>query len=168
MVSKLAQIHVLETRGILDKSSLHSHTASQLAKQLNSEQQLSLRGSVSCTSAFPASQPQPKQTGPSDLGVFSVKSLYLDLMNEHTPFLRKYLWKLKIPLKIKNFIWFLNNKVLLTKDNLAKPNWCGCQRCYFSDSNETVERIFSNCPFSQIVWCMLYWSYNIPPAMKYY
>jgi hypothetical protein len=104
----------------------------------------------------------------NDLGVFSVKSLYLDLMNGHTPFLRKYLWKLKIPLKIKIFMWFLDNKVLLTKDNLAKPNWCGCQRCYFSDSNETVERIFSNCPFSQIVWCMLYWSYNIPPAMKYY
>ena len=32
-------------------------------------------------------------------GLFMVKSLYLDLMNSHTRFLRKYIWKLKIPLK---------------------------------------------------------------------
>jgi hypothetical protein len=53
-------------------------------------------------------------------GVFSVKSMYLDMMNGHTRFLRKYLWKIKIPLKIKIKIWFLNNKVILTKDNLIK------------------------------------------------
>ena len=28
-------------------------------------------------------------------GLFSVKSMYEDLMNDHTPYLRKYLWKLK-------------------------------------------------------------------------
>jgi hypothetical protein len=33
-------------------------------------------------------------------GIFTVKSMYEDLMNDHTPCLRKYLWKLKIPLKI--------------------------------------------------------------------
>jgi hypothetical protein len=32
--------------------------------------------------------------------IFIVKSMYGDLMNDHTPFSRKYLWKLKIPLKI--------------------------------------------------------------------
>jgi hypothetical protein len=33
--------------------------------------------------------------------LFSVKFMYLDLMNGHTGFLRKYLWKIKIPLKIR-------------------------------------------------------------------
>lgn len=33
---------------------------------------------------------------------FTVKSIYLNLMNEHARYLRMYLWKLKIPLKIKN------------------------------------------------------------------
>jgi hypothetical protein len=28
-------------------------------------------------------------------------------------------------------MWFLNSKVLLTKDNLAKRNWNGCQKCCF-------------------------------------
>jgi hypothetical protein len=48
--------------------------------------------------------------------------MYLDLMNGHTRFLHTYLWKLKILLKIKIFMWFLNNKIVLTKDNLAKRN----------------------------------------------
>jgi hypothetical protein len=51
---------------------------------------------------------------------FSVKSMYADFMYEHTRFPRKYLWKLKVSLKIKFFMWFLQRKVLLAKDNLAK------------------------------------------------
>jgi hypothetical protein len=43
-------------------------------------------------------------------GVFSVKSMYTDMMNGHTVFLRKYLWKIKVPLKIKIFMWFLYKK----------------------------------------------------------
>jgi hypothetical protein len=70
----------------------------------------------------------------TESGMFSVKSMYLDLMNGHAIFLRKYLWKLKVPLKIKIFMWFMSNKVLLTKDNLAKRKWKGCQKCCFCDS----------------------------------
>ena len=47
-------------------------------------------------------------------GIFTVKSMYLDLMNGHARFLKKYLWKLKIPLKIKIFMWFLSENVLLS------------------------------------------------------
>jgi hypothetical protein len=54
------------------------------------------------------------------LGIFTVKSMYEDLMNSHNQFPSKYLWKLKLPLKIKIFMWFLNRKVLLTKDDLLK------------------------------------------------
>jgi hypothetical protein len=87
----------------------------------------------------------------TDLGVFSGKSMYLDLMNGHTIFLRKYLWKLKIPLKIKIFMWFLSNKVLLTEDNLAKRKWNRCQKCCFCDSAETVNHLFIDCPFAKII-----------------
>ena len=44
-------------------------------------------------------------------GKFTVKYMYEDLMSDHTPYLRKYLWKVKVPLKIKIFMWFLSNKV---------------------------------------------------------
>jgi hypothetical protein len=35
---------------------------------------------------------------------FLVKSLYADFMNGHTVFLKKYIWKLKVPLKIRIFM----------------------------------------------------------------
>ena len=63
-------------------------------------------------------------------GSFSVKSMYLQCMNGHTPFLRKYLWKLKVPLKIKKIMWFVNRKVILTKDNLAKRHWNGLNNVF--------------------------------------
>jgi hypothetical protein len=79
------------------------------------------------------------------LGLFPVKSMYLDLMNGHKIFLRKYLWKLKIHLKIKKFMWFLHNKVLLTKDNLSKRNWNGSQ-------NFIISGVCLQIPWV-ILWC---------------
>jgi hypothetical protein len=55
-------------------------------------------------------------------GAFMVKSMDLDLLDDDTKYLKKYIWKMKVPLKIKVFMWFLHQKVLLTKDNLIKRN----------------------------------------------
>jgi hypothetical protein len=55
-------------------------------------------------------------------GVFTVKSMYLDLLDDDTKYLKKYIWKMKVPLKIKVFMWFLHRKVILTKDDLIKNN----------------------------------------------
>ena len=44
-------------------------------------------------------------------GVFSVKSHYLGLINQNTPNLNKDLWKMKIPLKIKIFLWYLRREL---------------------------------------------------------
>jgi hypothetical protein len=54
---------------------------------------------------------------------------------------------------------FLHNKIVLTKDNLAKRNWNGCQKCCFCD--EPMEHLFLDCPFAKIVWSMIYFAYNI-------
>ena len=55
-------------------------------------------------------------------GSSTVQSLYLHLLDRKPPFRHKMIWKLKIPLKIKIFLWFLQRGILLTKDNLAKKN----------------------------------------------
>ena len=50
-------------------------------------------------------------------GSFTVQSIYKHLINQIAMPLNKLLWKLKLPLKIKLFIWFLIKGVILTKDN---------------------------------------------------
>jgi hypothetical protein len=96
-------------------------------------------------------------------GSFSVKSMYLDLMNGHTRFLHKYIWKMKVPLKIKIFMWFLHQKVLLNKDNLAKRNWQGNKKCCFCDKEETIQHLFISCPFARIIWRIVHMTFNLPP-----
>jgi hypothetical protein len=67
--------------------------------------------------------------GLTSFGEYIVKLLYLDLMNGHAKYLRKYIWKMKVQLKIKVSMWFLHRKVILTKDNLLKRNWTGNDTC---------------------------------------
>jgi len=55
-------------------------------------------------------------------GQFSVKSMYAALMDEKVLPINQSLCKLKIPLKIKVFIWLLHSGVILTKDYLARRN----------------------------------------------
>ena len=98
-------------------------------------------------------------------GTFTVKSYYGDLLNAHTRYLCKYLWKLKIPLKIKIFLWFLHRKELLTKDNLAKRRWIGCKKCVFCDADESAEHLFVKCTFARDIWRLVHFTFNVyPPA----
>ena len=99
----------------------------------------------------------------TESGLFSVKPMYADLMNGHTRFLRKYLWKLKVPLKIKIFMWFLHRKVLLTKDNLARRSWTGCTKCVFCQQEETVEHLFITCHFAKHIWRLIHFTFSIYP-----
>jgi hypothetical protein len=43
-------------------------------------------------------------------GRFSVRSMYVDMLNDNTAFLKKYIWKMKVPLNIKIFMWFVYRK----------------------------------------------------------
>jgi hypothetical protein len=89
--------------------------------------------------------------------------MYIDYMDDHTKYLHKYLWKIKVPLKIKVFMWFLNKKVLLTKDNLIKRNWRGDEKCCFCVQNETIQHLFIKCPLAKMVWRIVHISFGIIP-----
>nr|CAE05420.1 OSJNBa0035I04.8 [Oryza sativa Japonica Group]CAE05959.1 OSJNBb0088C09.18 [Oryza sativa Japonica Group]CAH66490.1 OSIGBa0076I14.11 [Oryza sativa] len=58
-------------------------------------------------------------------GCFSVNSMYKAIMYREVVPKKDMIWKLRIPLKIKIFLWYLKNGVILTKDNLAKSKWKG-------------------------------------------
>jgi hypothetical protein len=53
-----------------------------------------------------------------------------------------YLWKIKIPLKIKVFLWLLYREAILTKDNLVKRSWHGNEMCSFCNNSETIQHLF--------------------------
>ena len=67
------------------------------------------------------------------------------------------------PTKIKIFLWFLNRKEILTKDNLLKRRWVGCKKCVFCDENESVEHLFIKCSFARDIWRLVHFTFNVYP-----
>ena len=94
---------------------------------------------------------------------FTVRSMYEFLINQGTPFGNKFIWKLKIPLKIKNFIWYLQRGAILTKDNLAKRNWTGSTKCCFCNCNETIKHLFFDCQHAKIIWHIVHIATGLTP-----
>ena len=60
-------------------------------------------------------------------------------------------------------MWFVNKKIILTKDNLIKRHWNGSKQCAFYQSDETVEHLFIDCPFVRNIWRLIHFTYNIQP-----
>jgi hypothetical protein len=52
-------------------------------------------------------------------GIYTIHSRYLVLINNGMANINKQLWRVKIPLKIKIFMWYIKKEVVLMKDNLA-------------------------------------------------
>uniref|UniRef100_A0A452XFK8 Reverse transcriptase zinc-binding domain-containing protein n=1 Tax=Aegilops tauschii subsp. strangulata TaxID=200361 RepID=A0A452XFK8_AEGTS len=81
----------------------------------------------------PSQQPDELRWKLTRSGIFSVKSMYVDVINSSLIPSSKHVWAVKVPLKIKVFMWFVHKQVILTKDNLTKRNWTGPTRCSFCD-----------------------------------
>jgi hypothetical protein len=94
---------------------------------------------------------------------FTVKSMYLDLLDGNMVLLHKYLWKMKVPLKIKIFMWFLHRQEILPKDNLVKRNWLGSKKYCFYDHEDMTQHLFIKCPFAIIIWNIINMAFNITP-----
>ncbi|WVZ53261.1 hypothetical protein U9M48_004230, partial [Paspalum notatum var. saurae] len=62
--------------------------------------------------------------GLNKTGVFSVRSMYKHLINNGLK-VSQEIWRTRIPLKTKIFMWYIKRGVLLTKDNLTRRNWYG-------------------------------------------
>jgi exonuclease III len=94
-------------------------------------------------------------------GLFSVRSMYLHLIDTQPPFQHRKIWKMKTPLKIKIFLWFLQRGVILTKDNLARKNWKGSQHCIFCNRNETIQHLFLDCPCAKMIWRIIFFATSL-------
>ena len=56
--------------------------------------------------------------------------------------------------------------IILTKDNLAKRNWVGSQRCCFCDQDESIQHLFLKCPLARLLWRIIQVSFNISPPIN--
>ena len=74
----------------------------------------------------------------------TVNSMYSYLISNGLK-VSQVVWWLKIPLKIKIFIWFFKRGVILTKDNLAKRNWNEDWSSCFYSKPETIQNLFFDC-----------------------
>ena len=97
-------------------------------------------------------------------GSYTVKSMYVQLINNGVR-VSQDLWQIKVPMKIKVFLWYLKKGVILTKDNLVRRNWNGDRNCCFCHSPETIQHLFLHCTFCQItVACCTYTFWNFTPC----
>jgi hypothetical protein len=46
--------------------------------------------------------------------------MYLDYLNVHTKYLCKYIWKIKEPLKIRIFMWFLHRRKITSLKGIGR------------------------------------------------
>lgn len=78
----------------------------------------------------------------SSKGHFSVSSFYRALKMQNFSFPHKFLRKVKLPLKIKIFLWLVIRKSILSKDNLIKRGRKGDNKCLFCGMGESIDRVF--------------------------
>jgi hypothetical protein len=64
----------------------------------------------------------------------------------------RHLWKSKIPLKIKIWLWLIWHNAIATKDNLLERNCLGSASCQYCHENETISHLFFECVAAKIVW----------------
>jgi hypothetical protein len=73
----------------------------------------------------------------------------------------KFLCKLKLPLKINFFLWYLNKGVTLTKNNLARRNWTGCKSWNFWAHDENIQHLFSYYHYARFLWLVIFFTFGI-------
>jgi hypothetical protein len=85
-------------------------------------------------------------------GKFTVKSVYKHLCSNEIDRSFRHLWKSKIPLKIKIWLWLIWHNAIATKDNLIRRNWTGSPLCQFCREHETISHLFFGCAAAKFVW----------------
>ena len=88
--------------------------------------------------------------------------MYNDMMLLGRVSRRHNFLKLKIPFKIKIFLWYLEKGVTLTKDDLIKRNRKGEGRCCFYYFKETIQHPFY-CHIEKFVWNSLFYAFGLQP-----
>jgi zinc-binding in reverse transcriptase len=88
-------------------------------------------------------------------GCFSAKSAYEFITRPGiAQQLPRIPWKVRIPSKVKIFLWLLQRNWLLTNANLRKRNWPSGETCVLCNRQlqEDTEHLFLRCPYARRIW----------------
>ena len=96
-------------------------------------------------------------------GKFSVKDLYFHLRSGGV-FPHIFMWKLKVPLKVKVFMWLMIKDRILTRNNLTKRGWTGNTQCHFCATEETVDHLIFQCSLAKMIWQIVVCALDLPRA----
>jgi hypothetical protein len=96
-------------------------------------------------------------------GLFLVNSMYRASLSVQALPYNNLIWKLKLPLKVKVFMWYLYKGVILTKDNLARRQWQGDTKCCFCSSEESIQHLLFDCHYAKFIWRLVHISFNLKP-----
>jgi hypothetical protein len=64
----------------------------------------------------------------------------------------KFMWKAKIPLKVKTFLWLVLKDSILTRDVLSHRGGVCEKKCLFCGKNQTISHLFFHCPLARYIW----------------
>jgi transcription elongation factor Elf1 len=64
------------------------------------------------------------------------------------------IWKAKIPLNIKIFLWQVCNDKIQSVEQLKKRNWESPIECKMCGQIESTEHIFVDCALARYGWCV--------------
>ena len=93
--------------------------------------------------------------------IFSVKSMYRHLIGGNINITKNFLWKVKIPARIKFFMWLMEKNSILTRDSLVKRGWVGDKGCPFCGHAESINHLFFNCSMAKVLWNILICTFNL-------
>ena len=62
------------------------------------------------------------------------------------------MWKIKIPLKVRVFMWLMLKNSILKKDNLARRGWTRSKQCHLCGHDESVEHLVFQCSLARLIW----------------
>jgi hypothetical protein len=63
-----------------------------------------------------------------------------------------FLWKTRLPHKIKVFLWLVLHNKILTRDNLRKRSWKGPLNYVFCGLSESIDHLLFQCSVARFMW----------------
>ena len=105
-------------------------------------------------SAWPSAEEDKVEWALNKSKLFTTKSLYSFLIHRGVCVKEaENLWRVKAPMKIKVFLWQLDNDRLQTAVSLKHRGWKGSHLCVLCGRAEDVNHIFFRCSVARMVWC---------------